>query len=130
MLCAGSGSESAAHCITTLTLLFLTFVYRDWDMSRYLVKQCRYSEVPMPPWSYQWMNICLSLSRVYSCKDTRMTLPQMIEKMGLEFEGQLHRGIDNTRNIAKIVIQMLEVYKAVLLAWMVIVCVEFMFWFV
>lgn len=75
-------------------------------MSRFMHIQCQLSQVPFPRWAQKWVNL-----RKWSCnfyKFKRAKLNTMLENLGLTFVGHQHSGIDDTRNITRIVIRMLE----------------------
>lgn len=77
-----------------------------WDMCRFLQMQCNLSKIPFPHWGKKWINIRKVYSSHYSCK--RMNLEEMLINLGLKFEGTQHCGLHDSRNIAKIAIQLLE----------------------
>ena len=75
-------------------------------MSRFLFNQCQYSDVPFPRWGYNWVNIRRRYQSFYDCKKVH-GLVGMLEMLGLTFEGQLHCGLDDARNIARIAIRLM-----------------------
>lgn len=78
-----------------------------WDMSRFLFKQCELSGVPFPRWARKWINIRKVHANYYNVgKPKKIML--MLEDLGLKFDGSLHSGIDDTRNIARIALSLLE----------------------
>nr|XP_022342268.1 3'-5' exoribonuclease 1-like isoform X1 [Crassostrea virginica] len=77
-----------------------------WDMSRFLQMQCNFSKIPFPCWGKKWINIRKAYSTYYSCK--RMNLEEMLINLGLKFEGTQHCGLHDSRNIARIAIQLLK----------------------
>lgn len=76
-----------------------------WDMSRFLYGQCQYSKVAYPKWGLEWLNLRKCFSNFYKCK--RFCLKSMLEQMGMGFEGRPHCGLDDARNIARILIRMM-----------------------
>ena len=68
--------------------------------------QCSTSNIPFPRWAKKWINIRKSYSNYYGFK--RVKLSVMLENLGMQFEGQQHSGIDDARNISRIVIHMLD----------------------
>ncbi|CAL4079825.1 unnamed protein product [Meganyctiphanes norvegica] len=77
-----------------------------WDMGRFLLHQCNDSQQPLPEWAKKWINIKKSYCNFYRTK--RLPLNQMLEKLGLHFEGRPHCGMDDSRNIARIAIHLLN----------------------
>ncbi|KAL8613106.1 hypothetical protein ACOMHN_035047 [Nucella lapillus] len=77
-----------------------------WDIHRFLSRQCEISQLPYPPWSRRWINVRKSYGNFY---DTgRLNLNNMLENLGLQFDGRPHCGLDDSKNIARIVCHMLE----------------------
>lgn len=77
-----------------------------WDMARFLHMQCCLSNVPFPRWARKWINIRKSFSNFYGFRRSKLNV--MLENMGMVFEGHPHSGIDDARNIARIVVRMLD----------------------
>ncbi|XP_076034444.1 3'-5' exoribonuclease 1-like [Oratosquilla oratoria] len=77
-----------------------------WDMGRFMLQQCSNNELPFPQWGRKWINIRKSYSNFYNTK--RLSLQDMLAEMGMRFEGRPHSGLDDTRNIARIVIQLIK----------------------
>lgn len=77
-----------------------------WDMSRFLFSQCDYSDIPFPRWAYNWVNLRRRYLSFYDCKKVH-GLVGMLEMLGMTFEGQLHCGLDDSYNIARIAIRLM-----------------------
>jgi len=77
-----------------------------WDMGRFLLHQCHDSKQPLPEWAKKWINIKKSYCNFYRTK--RLPLNQMLENLGLHFEGRPHCGMDDSRNIGRIAIHLLS----------------------
>ncbi|KAK3096047.1 hypothetical protein FSP39_022478 [Pinctada imbricata] len=77
-----------------------------WDMSRFLSLQCDISKIPYPKWAKKWINIRKTYSNYYQCK--RLKLEVMLSSLGMTFEGTLHCGLHDSRNIARIAIKLME----------------------
>jgi uncharacterized protein (DUF1810 family)/inhibitor of KinA sporulation pathway (predicted exonuclease) len=78
----------------------------DWDLGTLLPPQCRQHGLPIPDWARSWINVKDVFRR--SVPGVRsMGLSGMLEQLGLRFEGRPHSGIDDTRNIARVVIALL-----------------------
>lgn len=78
----------------------------NYDFGLFLNVQCKLSEVEFPTWARKWINIKKFFSNFY--KSSKVNLTEMIEILGLEFEGRLHNGFDDAKNIGRVVCQMLE----------------------
>jgi inhibitor of KinA sporulation pathway (predicted exonuclease) len=80
----------------------------DWDLGSLLPRQCAQHRLAVPPWADRWAN----LKRVYewnfpSATD-RAGLPAIAAALGVSLGGRLHSGIDDSRNIARVLRAMLE----------------------
>nr|CAB3243447.1 3'-5' exoribonuclease 1-like [Phallusia mammillata] len=78
----------------------------SWDFSRFLNIQCCLSEVPYPKWAKKWINLKKVFGNFYGLRRPRIL--DMLQNIGLEFEGRPHCGLDDATNIAKIVLRLLE----------------------
>ena len=58
------------------------------------------------PLFFRWIDIKESFAKFVQCRHGK--IKAMLEFIGQDFEGRLHSGIDDSRNIAKIVIWMLD----------------------
>jgi len=78
----------------------------DWDLKTMLPGQLRAcDQVPdeAPPPYRQWINIKHPFRATTKQKRGVTGMPHMLAKLGLELEGRHHRGIDDCRNIARLV---------------------------
>ncbi|KAG7495794.1 3-5 exoribonuclease 1 [Solea senegalensis] len=80
----------------------------SWDMSKFLNIQCRVSHIRYPQFAKKWINIRKSYGNFYKVPRTQTKLSTMLEKLGLKYEGRPHSGLDDSRNIARIVLRMLQ----------------------
>ncbi|KAA0188103.1 3'-5' exoribonuclease 1 [Fasciolopsis buskii] len=78
----------------------------DWDLKTMLPSQCRYLNIPLPNYFHQWIN----LKQVFC--DTMGIFPHgltdMARKLRLPMKGRLHSGIDDCRNIASILCELIN----------------------
>ena len=77
-----------------------------WDLRFFLHGECARKGFPKPAYFEKWCNLkelFADFYRVRPCK-----IEQMLELQGMQLEGRLHSGIDDTRNIARIAAQMVE----------------------
>nr|CAD7591755.1 unnamed protein product [Timema genevievae] len=102
-----------------------------WDMGRFLYGQCKISEISYPQFGKKWVNIRKVFSNFYRCKrlaptwdhfhtivpveQTNITsqgqqfcLKLMLEHIEMIFEGRPHCGLDDARNIARILLHMVK----------------------
>lgn len=79
-----------------------------WDMSKFLNIQCRLSKIRYPQFAKKWINIRKSYGNFYKVPRTQTKLSTMLEKLGLKYEGRPHSGLDDSKNIARIALRMLQ----------------------
>ncbi|KAF7642389.1 hypothetical protein LDENG_00258690 [Lucifuga dentata] len=80
----------------------------SWDMSKFLNIQCRMSRIRYPQFAKKWINIRKSYGNFYKVPRTQTKLSTMLDKLGLKYEGRPHSGLDDSRNIARIALRMLQ----------------------
>ncbi|MCB9592475.1 MAG: exonuclease domain-containing protein [Sandaracinaceae bacterium] len=77
----------------------------DWDLQTMLPAQLAAMDPPMrwvPAPYRRWINVKVPFRR-WTPKKVPAGMVRMLEALGIELEGRHHRGIDDSRNIAKIV---------------------------
>ncbi|CAF0915144.1 unnamed protein product [Adineta ricciae] len=76
------------------------------DFNKYLRKQCEISQIKYPTWASQWLNVKQTFRNFYFVTPGR--IKNMLDSLQLQFDGNLHSGLDDAKNIAKIVIQLIQ----------------------
>jgi len=81
-----------------------------WDLKTMLPLEIKNKNLPVYDVYKQYINIKKDFERKYNFNATKKAhcLREMLEQCGLTLDGRLHSGIDDTRNIAKLMIYMLE----------------------
>jgi inhibitor of KinA sporulation pathway (predicted exonuclease) len=80
----------------------------DWDLRTMLPGQLRAADLGAVPWPYRrWMNLKTPFKR-WADPGQPSSMPGMLEALGLELEGTHHRGIDDCRNLARILGRLAE----------------------
>ncbi|XP_049617174.1 3'-5' exoribonuclease 1 [Syngnathus scovelli] len=79
-----------------------------WDMSKFLNIQCRVSQLRYPKFARKWINIRKSYGNFYKVPRTQTKLSTMLDNLGLQYEGRPHSGLDDSRNIARVALRMLQ----------------------
>lgn len=77
-----------------------------WDMGRFLHTQCCLSGIEFPKYAKKWVNIRKTYSNFYQCK--RLSLKQMLELLDLQFVGRPHCGLDDARNISRVLLYLVQ----------------------
>jgi len=81
-----------------------------FDVGRFLRLSCDQADLAVPLWAQRWVNLRKGFANFYrSNTGSHLKLPglqTMLEKLDLEFEGSPHSGLDDARNIARVVSRM------------------------
>uniref|UniRef100_A0A6I8P3U9 3'-5' exoribonuclease 1 n=1 Tax=Ornithorhynchus anatinus TaxID=9258 RepID=A0A6I8P3U9_ORNAN len=80
----------------------------SWDMSKFLTIQCRISHLKYPAFAKKWINIRKSYGNFYKVPRSQTKLAIMLEKLGMSYAGRPHSGLDDSKNIARIAVRMLQ----------------------
>ena len=75
-----------------------------WDLMQFLDGECERKGIRKPDYFDKWVNLKDLYADFYKVK--RCKIARMLELQGMQPEGRLHSGIDDTRNIARIAMQM------------------------
>ena len=87
---------------------FILFI-RPWDFGKFLPEQCALSGIPVPSYANKWINLRKHWYRYYKfTPDQPVTFEVLLEKLGMSFDGRPHSGIDDARNIAKLLVKMVH----------------------
>uniref|UniRef100_A0A1I8HUC6 Exonuclease domain-containing protein n=1 Tax=Macrostomum lignano TaxID=282301 RepID=A0A1I8HUC6_9PLAT len=73
----------------------------DWDLNVMLPSQCAHFGIPLPLYMTRWINIKRVFSDVMG-RYPRQDLMEMLRLLNLAHQGRHHSGIDDVRNIANI----------------------------
>ena len=89
----------------------------DWDLRTMLPAQCRLSRCRVPRYLRSWSNV-KNLFKMHVATQRRRScgcgMVAVLQYLDVELEGRHHSGIDDCRNIARIVLRLIdEVFGAV-----------------
>jgi len=79
----------------------------DWDLKTMLPAQMKLSDMTATPVVKRWCNIKICFKKLYQQEKTR-GMEDMLEFLKIPLDGKHHSGIDDCRNITKIVVRMLQ----------------------
>ena len=79
----------------------------DWDLKTMLPGQCEHLKVTVPPYFKRWVNIKKAFTTITKSKAKSMV--HMLEMLGLALDGRHHSGIDDSKNIAKILKELAKI---------------------
>ena len=76
-----------------------------------LPDQCTHLGIPVPNYFHRWINIQNVFQNIYGQyeKGSMPSMRSMLKHFHLSLDGTQHSGIDDSKNIAKILIKLLEV---------------------
>jgi len=77
-----------------------------WDIDRFLKNQCRQLKLDIPHYFQRWVNIRKHFNNFY--KIHQVNVDAMLANLGLTFVGRPHSGIDDSRNIARIMMELIR----------------------
>ena len=75
-----------------------------WDLRFFLHGECARKGLAKPSYFDKWCNIKSLFADYYNVRPCK--IHKMLAHLGMKFEGRLHSGIDDTRNIARIAMRM------------------------
>ncbi len=74
------------------------------DMARFMHLQCSLSNMKMPNWALEWINISTIFHSFYRLpRERRSHLKTMLQDLGLSLTGQHHNGLHDALNILRVV---------------------------
>jgi 3'-5' exoribonuclease 1 len=77
----------------------------SWDFAHFFANSCLLNEIPYPSYAKRWINIRKVFTSHY--KIHASSLNHMLNHLGMEFEGRKHSGLDDSKNIARVLTRML-----------------------
>ena len=77
-----------------------------WDIDRFLKNQCKALKINIPHYFRRWVNVRKHFYNYYKIHQVNVEL--MLQHLGLKFEGRPHSGIDDARNITRILIELIK----------------------
>lgn len=84
----------------------------DWDLKTMLPRQCGHFNIPTANYFHRWINIKVAFQKLTGKKAKGMI--SMLDYFGLSLDGRHHSGIDDSRNIAKVLKKLAEIDKVIL----------------
>ncbi|CAN0920256.1 Uncharacterized exonuclease domain-containing protein At3g15140 [Linum grandiflorum] len=79
----------------------------NWDVKTQVPHQCKVSKMKLPPYFMEWINLKDVFHNFYTPRKEARGMRSMMEQLKMQMSGSHHLGIDDTRNIARIVLRML-----------------------
>jgi ERI1 exoribonuclease 2 len=79
----------------------------DWDCRTMLESECRFKGIAKPAYFDQWINLRVPFQAALG-GGGRATLQEAVRAAGLEWEGRLHCGLDDARNTARLLVELVR----------------------
>jgi inhibitor of KinA sporulation pathway (predicted exonuclease) len=78
----------------------------DWDLRTCLRSEAKYKKLKYQDYLNSWINV----KKVFGSLSgyTKVGMPKMLSDLNLTLDGRHHSGIDDAKNIAKIVVKLLQ----------------------
>ena len=86
-------------------ILILVY-YRPWDFENFLNMQCQQSNLFYPHWARRWVDVRKMFANWFNVR--RCGIEKMLNYLGMEFEGQQHCGLDDAKNISRILMKLVS----------------------
>mmetsp|Transcript_21743 Transcript_21743/g.74751 ORF Transcript_21743/g.74751 Transcript_21743/m.74751 type:complete len:269 (+) Transcript_21743:95-901(+) len=86
--------------------LFVLCTDGHWDILKFLRPECARKKILLEPYWQRWVDVRRAFVHEFRCSNC--SIEDMLEKFGLDFEGRPHSGVDDARNIARILIHLFK----------------------
>ncbi|KDP45856.1 hypothetical protein JCGZ_15300 [Jatropha curcas] len=80
----------------------------NWDVKTQVPQQCQVSKIKLPPYFMEWINLKDVYQNFYKPRKEARGMRTMMEQLKIPMQGSHHLGIDDTKNIAKVLLRMLS----------------------
>ncbi|KAF8022181.1 hypothetical protein BT93_G2357 [Corymbia citriodora subsp. variegata] len=85
---------------------FAVVTWSNWDCRVMLESECRYKKIRKPSYFNRWINLKVPFHEVFG--GLRCNLKEAIEMAGLTWHGRAHCGLDDAKNTAHLLINLLH----------------------
>lgn len=96
---------------------FIFVTCGDWDLKSGLSKNCDYLKLSYPVYLKRWVNIKTYFQAIIGKKGHGMK--SMMNGLKLTLDGKHHSGIDDSRNIAKILHELVKLNESLRQGWVI-----------
>ncbi|XP_048567837.1 ERI1 exoribonuclease 2-like [Triticum urartu] len=101
-LSAATTGAGAKRCGGRLAVV----TWGDWDCRTMLEFECRFKGIEKPSYFDQWINLRVPFQAALG-GGGRFTLQEAVRAAGLDWEGRLHCGLDDARNTAWLLVELM-----------------------
>ncbi|XP_065862020.1 uncharacterized exonuclease domain-containing protein At3g15140 [Euphorbia lathyris] len=74
----------------------------NWDVKTQVPHQCSVSKIKLPPYFMEWINLKAVYNNFYNPKPEVKGMRGMMRQLNMKMMGNHHLGIDDTKNIARV----------------------------
>ncbi|XP_065076900.1 3'-5' exonuclease Snipper [Ochlerotatus camptorhynchus] len=78
--------------------------WSDWDFGTCLSKECTRKKINKPAYFDQWIDVRAIYKKFY--QHNPISFNDALNKLGMQFAGRPHSGLDDSRNIARLITKM------------------------
>lgn len=86
--------------------LYTSSFSSPWDIKNCLFPQCALLNISFPHYASKWIDVRKLFSSFYQTSSGNLS--NMLTLLGMSFEGREHSGLDDSRNITKIMRQLIK----------------------
>jgi len=86
--------------------LFCLCTDGPWDLQKFLLPECHRKRIRLEDYWRSWVDVRAAVASELNC--SRTCINAMLYRFGLDFEGRPHSGLDDARNIARLVAELLR----------------------
>ncbi|KAI4999901.1 hypothetical protein ZWY2020_004490 [Hordeum vulgare] len=79
----------------------------DWDCRTMLEFECRFKGIEKPSYFDRWINLRIPFQAAFG-GGGRVNLQEAVRAAGLDWEGRLHCGLDDARNTARLLVEIMR----------------------
>ncbi|KAK3126946.1 hypothetical protein QOZ80_7AG0565650 [Eleusine coracana subsp. coracana] len=94
----------AAAGVATNRLVVVT--WGDWDCKTMLEFECRFKGISKPEYFDRWVNLRIPFEAAFG--PGRRNLQEAVKEAGLQWVGRLHCGLDDARNTAYLLVELMR----------------------
>ncbi|KAK9727142.1 hypothetical protein RND81_05G260900 [Saponaria officinalis] len=84
---------------------FAVVTWSNWDCRVILESECRFKKIKKPSYFNHWINLKIPFAEAFD--GARCKLKDAVELAGLTWEGQAHCGLDDAKNTANLLIDLM-----------------------
>lgn len=86
---------------------FAVVTWGDWDCRTMLESECSFKDLAKPAYFDRWINLRVPFEAAFG-GGGRTALQEAVRAAGLEWEGRLHCGLDDARNTARLLAELMR----------------------